>query len=67
MTLNMVAVLFAGSVWLLAAVLAWPAGHPAAAVALLAGQAGGYLAAALWAGATGRPTINVRIHGRREP
>lgn len=50
--------------WLLARVLAWPAGRPTAAVVLLAIQATFYLLIAMWEGATGRPTIKVRIRRR---
>jgi hypothetical protein len=61
MTLNLAGALLAGTVWLLAAVLAWPAGHPTAAVVLLAVQAGCYLLIAVLERAAGRPTISVRV------
>ncbi|TFV64606.1 UNVERIFIED_ORG: hypothetical protein E4P37_12585 [Bacillus sp. AZ43] len=49
MTLNLAGVLLAGTVWLLAAVLAGPADRPTAAVVLLSAQAATYLLLAVLA------------------
>ena len=57
--------LLAASVWLLAIVLAWPAGQTTAAVALLSAQAGLYAVIAVCHTAAGTPAINVRIRRRR--
>jgi hypothetical protein len=67
MRLNLAGALLAGRVWLLATVLAWPAGYPAAAVALLAAQAGLYAVIAVRDTATGATTLNVRPRRRRSP
>lgn len=50
MYLNLNAALLAFTLWLLAAVLAWPWGHPAIAGALLIGQAVGFIVLAIWNG-----------------
>jgi hypothetical protein len=65
MTLHLAGALLAGSIWLLAVVLAWPAGSPIAAVVLLAPQAVLYAAVAIGDAATDAPSSRVRI--RRRP
>ena len=67
MRFDLAGALLAVSVWLLATVLAWPAGQTTAAVALLAAQAGLYAVIAVRHTAAGTPTINVRIRRRRSP
>ena len=64
MYLNLNAALFAFTLWLLAAVLAWLWGHPAIAGALLIVQAVGFIALALWDGRASGPTLRVRRRGQ---
>jgi hypothetical protein len=64
MRLNLSGLLLAGSVWLLAAVLAWPAGHPIAAVVVLAAQTVLYAVIAAREAAAGHPTIRVQVRRR---
>jgi hypothetical protein len=61
---NLAGALLAGTVWLLAAVLAWPAGRPAAAVVVLAAQATLYAVIAVREAAAGNPTIRVQVRRR---
>ena len=65
MRVNLAGALLAGTVWLLAAVLAWPAGHPTTAELLLTAQAVTYAVVAVVEALAGRPAINVRIRRRR--
>lgn len=60
MTLNLAGVLLAATLWVLAAVLAWPADRPTAAVVLLSVQAATYLLLAVLGRPPGRPTNDVR-------
>jgi hypothetical protein len=60
--LDLSGLLLAGTMWMLAAVIAWPWGHPDIAAALLIGQAVGFIAAAIWD--TGNPP---RSHRRSAP
>lgn len=46
--LDLSGLLIAGTMWMLAAVIAWPWGHPVIAAALLIGQAVGFTAVAIW-------------------
>jgi len=64
MRLNLASALLAASIWLLAAVLAWPAGHPTAAIVLLSAQGLLYAVIAAGEAATGHPTIRVQIRRR---
>ena len=64
MRVNLAGALLAGSIWLFAAVLAWPAGHATAAMVLLAAQAAFYAVAAVVEAAAGHPTIRVQIRRR---
>lgn len=48
MHLDLSGLLLAGTMWMLAAVIAWPWGHPAIAVALLIGQFVGFIVVAIW-------------------
>ena len=48
MTLDPAGAQLPATLWLLAVVLAWPAGNPTAAVVLLAAQAVGFLLTAGW-------------------
>ena len=66
MRLNLAGALLAASIWLLAAVLAWPAGHPIAAVVLLSAQATLYAVIAVREAAAGHPTIRVRVRRREQ-
>jgi len=61
MRLNLAGALLAASIWLLATVLAWPAGHPTAAVILLSAQALLYAIIAIREAAAGHPTIRVQV------
>ena len=64
MRLNLAGALLAASIWLLATVLAWPAGHPTAAVILLSAQALLYAIIAIREAAAGHPTIRVQVRRR---
>jgi hypothetical protein len=56
MTVNFSGLLLAGTLWLLAAVLAWPLDRPNIAAWLLIGQAVGFVALAVWSSfAASRP------------
>jgi hypothetical protein len=61
---NLAGVLLAGSAWLLAAVVVWLAGHPTAAVVLLAAQAALYAVIAVRGATAGHPTIHVQVRRR---
>jgi hypothetical protein len=62
MTLNLSGLLLAGTIWMIAAVLAWPMAHPTIAVSVLIGQAVGHLAVAIWGAST-----TVRTRSGRDP
>jgi hypothetical protein len=62
--LDLSGLLIAGTMWMLAAVIAWPWGQPTIAAALLIGQAVGLLAVAIWDGRASRPTLQVRRRGQ---
>jgi hypothetical protein len=64
MSINLAGALLAASIWLLAAVLAWPAGHPTAAAVLLSAQALIYAVIAVREAAAGHPTIRVQVRRR---
>ena len=60
--INLTGALLAGSIWMLAAVLAWPLSRPSVAVGILAGQAVAYIALAVLGGLgiPGAPRRNPR-------
>ncbi|MPQ96387.1 hypothetical protein GB931_00295 [Modestobacter sp. I12A-02628] len=74
MHLDLSGLLIAGTMWLLAAVIAWPWGCPVIAAALLIGQGVGFLAVAIWdtrtppglAGPPARSTASMNVE-RRNP